>query len=150
MKKLFVMILVCCATMFAWAQFPIGTDVKPFFMLESDSIAAKRIAEVTPLLGLTDKQSDRMVVLFGQEFEEQCRNIQMSLMSSVMGNQESGIDTLSIKKVFDGISEKYTNRYSKILDANQLAKWTEMENSRKQTEFKNLLNRILATLKDLF
>ena len=74
----------------------------------------------------------------------------MSLMSSVMGKQESGIDTLSIKKVFDGISEKYTNRYSKILDANQLAKWTEMENSRKQTEFKNLLNRILATLKDLF
>jgi succinate dehydrogenase flavin-adding protein (antitoxin of CptAB toxin-antitoxin module) len=67
-----------------------------------------------------------------------------------MGNQESGIDTLSIKKVFDGISEKYTNRYSKILDANQLAKWTEMENSRKQTEFKNLLSRILATLKDLF
>lgn len=150
MKKLFVMILACCATVVVWAQFPIATDVKPFFMMESDSIAAKRIAEVTPLLGLTDKQSEKMIILFGQEFEEQCRNIQMSLMSAVMGNEEAKFDTVSVKKVFDGISEKYTKRYSKILDADQLSKWTEVENSRKANDFQKLLERILSTIKDLF
>lgn len=150
MKKLFVMIIACCATMFASAQFPVGTDVKPFFMLESDSIAAKRIAEVTPLLGLTDKQTDKMIILFSQEFEEQCRDIQMSLMSEAMGNGAVEFDTVSIRKSFDAISEKYTKRYSKILDADQLAKWTQTENKRKMGEFQRLLERIKSTLKDLF
>ena len=57
---------------------PMGME-KPFYELESDSIANARIQDVAGRLDLNEKQLDKMVKLYAQEFEELCRNLQMSV-----------------------------------------------------------------------
>ena len=52
---------------------------KPFYELESDSIANARVVDVAGRLDLSEKQLDKMVKLYAKEFEELCRNLQMSV-----------------------------------------------------------------------
>ena len=49
-------------------RMPMGGMEKPFYELESDSIANARIQDVAGRLDLTEKQLDKMVKLYAQEF----------------------------------------------------------------------------------
>ena len=46
-----------------------GGMSKPFYELESDSIADARIVDVAGRLDLSEKQNDKMVKLYKQEYE---------------------------------------------------------------------------------
>ena len=96
MKKLLFTIAACLTAVIASAQPmggrpmgggrpPMGSPMggmgmeKPFYEQESDSIANAKIEDVAGRLDLTEKQFDKMIKLYAQEFEEICRNLQMSV-----------------------------------------------------------------------
>ena len=92
MKKFLFTIAACLVAVIASAQpmgggrpmggagrMPMGGMEKPFYELESDSIANAKIQDVAGRLDLTEKQFDKMIKLYAQEFEEICRNLQMSV-----------------------------------------------------------------------
>ena len=86
MKKIIFTIAACLVAVLASAQpmggrppmgggrppmgGPMGGMGKPFYELESDSIANARIVDVAGRLDLTEKQLDKMLKLYAQEFEE--------------------------------------------------------------------------------
>ena len=101
---------------------------KPFYEKESDSIANARIQDVAGRLDLSEKQLDKMVKLYAQEFEEICRNLQMSVMefqmrqnggfrgrgNNMMDAQQTPanvqFDTDGARKIYNQIIEKFDKR----------------------------------------
>ncbi len=176
MKKLILAITVCLVSLIAQAQ-PMGRPMgggrppmggpmnarmgganKPFYELESDSIAEARITDVAGRLDLTEKQFDKMVKLYAQEFEELCRNLQTTVMEYQMranggfggrGNMgmqapqtEVKLDTDGARKIYDQIIEKYDKRYKKALQDNQYATWKELPGTTLDNKFSSILQHV--------
>ena len=88
---------------------------KPFYEKESDSIANARIQDVAGRLDLSEKQLDKMVKLYAQEFEEICRNLQMSVMEFQM-RQNGGFRGRgnNMMDAFNGTGDYVDNAYENI------------------------------------
>lgn len=182
MKKLLFTIAACLVAVIASAQpmggrpmggrppmgGPMGGMEKPFYELESDSIANARIQDVAGRLDLTEKQLDKMVKLYAQEFEEICRNLQMSVREFQMmqnggfrgrGNMMGGMpttptnvqfDTAAAKKTYDQIIAKYEKRYKKALNADQYALWQDMSATKLDNKFSSILQHVQDNTESMF
>lgn len=172
MKKLIFVVTACLVSLIAQAQPmggrpPMGGPMggprgmgmeKPFYQLESDSIANARITDVAGRLDLNEKQYDKMVKLYAQEFEELCRNLQSSVMEYQMranggfggrGNMgmtqpqtEVKFDTEGARKIYDQIIAKYDKRYKKALEDNQYAIWKELPGTTLDNKFSSILQHV--------
>ena len=140
---------------------------KPFYEQESDSIANARIQDVAGRLDLTEKQLDKMVKLYAQEFEEICRNLQMSVMEFQMmqngGFRGRGMqqmqqaqptnvqfDTAAAKKTYDQIIEKFDKRYKKALKENQYAVWKTLSATTLDNKFSSILQHVQENTQSMF
>lgn len=186
MKKLIFAITVCLVSLAAQAQpmgggrppmggrAPMGGPMgggmgmqKPFYELESDSIADARITDVAGRLDLSEKQFDKMVKLYAQEFEELCRNLQTTVMEyqmranggfggrgGMMGMQqpqgEVKLDTEAAKKVYDQIIAKYDKRYKKALETKQYEIWKELPGTTLDNKFSSILQHVQDNTTSMF
>lgn len=144
---------------------PMGME-KPFYELESDSIANARIQDVAGRLDLNEKQLDKMVKLYAQEFEELCRNLQMSVREyqmmqnggfrgrgNMMGAQTPTnvqFDTQAAKKTYDQIIKKFDKRYKKALNAEQYSVWQELAGARLDNKFSSILQHVQENTESMF
>lgn len=129
-----------------------GMDgTKPFYQLESDSIAAVRLA----VLNLDEKQAKKAQKLVAQEYEDICRTMQMAVMDfqmaqefAGMGNrmgesvEEATLDKAAIRKSTEDAIAKYAKKLSKIFDATQAETWAKLENEYLEKEFDKLLDKV--------
>lgn len=183
MKKLIFTIAACLVAIVASAQpmggrpmggrpmggpgrMPMGGMQKPFYELESDSIANARIQDVAGRLDLTEKQLDKMVKLYAQEFEEICRNLQMSVREfqmmqnggfggrgGMMGAQPAAnaqFDTATAKKTYDQIIAKYEKRYKKALNDDQYALWQDLSATKLDNKFSSILQHVQDNTQSMF
>ena len=183
MKKLIFTIAACLVAVIASAQpmggrpmggrpmggpgrMPMGGMEKPFYELESDSIANARIQDVAGRLDLTEKQLDKMVKLYAQEFEEICRNLQMSvrefqmmqnggfggrgMMGAPAANTNAQFDTATAKKTYDQIIAKYEKRYKKALNDDQYALWQELSATKLDNKFSSILQHVQDNTQSMF
>ena len=181
MKKLLFTIAACLVAVIASAQpmggrpmggrppmgGPMGGGMqKPFYELESDSIANAKIQDVAGRLDLTEKQFDKMIKLYSQEFEEICRNLQMSVREfqmmqnggfrgrgNMMGAQETAnvqFDTAAAKKTYDQIIAKFEKRYKKALNDEQYALWQEMSGTKLDNKFNSILQHVQQNTESMF
>src|SRR5574344_119009 len=147
-----------------------GGFSQPFYMTESDSIASELINKSSAKLNLTEKQIKKMIKLFSQEYQEECRIIQMSVMESQMTGmggfgrygggmnmpvtntpaEPQGLDTLAVKNNIIEIGKKYDKRYGKILGDEKAAQWKKMEDERKDKEFLNFLGHVSENTESFF
>ena len=139
---------------------------KPFYELESDSIADARIVDVAGRLDLSEKQYDKMVKLYKQEFEEICRNLQMTVMEYQMranggfGGRGMGgmqqipttvtMDTETAKKTYDEIIKKFDKRYKKALEPNQYETWKTLSGTTLDNKFSSILQHVQDNTQSLF
>ena len=144
---------------------PMGME-KPFYELESDSIANARIQDVAGRLDLNEKQLDKMVKLYAQEFEELCRNLQMSVREfqmmqnggfrgrgGMMGaetNTNVQFDTAAAKKTYDQIIAKFDKRYKKALNADQYATWKTLTATTLDNKFSSILQHVQENTESMF
>ena len=182
MKKLLFTIAACLVAVIASAQpmggrpmggrmpmgGPMGGMQKPFYELESDSIANARIVDVAGRLDLTEKQLDKMVKLYAQEFEEICRNLQMAVREfemmknggfrgrgnmNMMGAQTPSnvqFDTAAAKKTYDQIIAKFEKRYKKALNAAQYEVWTSLSATKLDNKFNSILQHVQENTESMF
>lgn len=181
MKKLLFTIAACLVAVIASAQpmggrpmggrppmgGPMGGMEKPFYELESDSIANARIQDVAGRLDLSEKQLDKMVKLYAQEFEEICRNLQMSVREfqmmqnggfrgrgNMMGAQPTPtnvqFDTAAAKKTYDQIIAKFDKRYKKALNADQYELWKGMPGTTLDNKFSSILQHVQDNTQSMF
>ena len=146
---------------------PMGGMEKPFYELESDSIANARIQDVAGRLDLSEKQLDKMIKLYSQEFEELCRNLQMSVREfqmmqnggfrgrgNMMGAQVTPtnvqFDTQNAKKTYDQIIKKFDKRYKKALNAEQYTVWQELAGARLDNKFSSILQHVQENTQSMF
>ena len=133
---------------------------KPFYEKESDSIANARIQDVAGRLDLSEKQLDKMVKLYAQEFEEICRNLQMSVMefqmrqnggfrgrgNNMMDAQQTPanvqFDTDGARKIYNQIIEKFDKRYKKALNDSQYQLWKELPGTTLDNKFSSILQHV--------
>ena len=184
MKKLLFTIAACLVAVIASAQpmggrpmggrpmggpgrMPMGGMEKPFYELESDSIANARIQDVAGRLDLTEKQLGKMVKLYAQEFEEICRNLQMSVREFQM-MQNGGFrgrggmtgaettttnvqfDTAAAKKTYDQIIAKFEKRYKKALNAEQYEVWKTLSATTLDNKFNSILQHVQQNTESMF
>lgn len=140
---------------------------KPFYEQESDSIANARIQDVAGRLDLSEKQLDKMVKLYAQEFEEICRNLQMSVMEFQMmqngGFRGRGMqqmqqaqptnvqfDTEAARKTYDQIIAKFEKRYKKALNAQQYEVWTSLSATKLDNKFSSILQHVQQNTQSMF
>ncbi len=179
MKKLLFTIAACLVAVIATAQpmggrpmggrmpmgGPMGPGQKAFYELESDSIANARIQDVAGYLDLSEKQFDKVVKLYAQEFEELCRNLQMAVREfqmmqnggfggrGMMGAQPATdvkFNTDEARKTYNKIIEKYDKRYKKALEAEQYAKWKEMPGTTMDNKFSSILQHVQDNTQSMF
>ncbi len=175
MKKLLFTIAACLVAVIATAQpmggrpmggrMPMGGANKPFYELESDSIANARIQDVAGYLDLTEKQFDKILKLYAQEFEELCRNLQMSVreyqmmqnggfrgrgMMAAQPETEVKFDTEGARKIYNQIIEKYDKRYKKALNEDQYAKWKELPGTTMDNKFSSILQHVKDNTQSMF
>ena len=181
MKKLLFTIAACLLAVIASAQpmggrpmggrppmgGPMGGMEKPFYEQESDSIANARIQDVAGRLDLTEKQYDKIVKLYAQEFEEICRNLQMSVREyqmmqnggfrgrgNMMGMQETPanvqFDTAAAKKTYDQIIEKFDKRYKKALEDSQYEIWKTLSATTLDNKFSSILQHVQENTESMF
>ena len=183
MKKLLFTIAACLLAVIASAQpmggrpmgggrppmgGPMGGMQKPFYELESDSIANARIVDVAGRLDLTEKQLDKMLKLYAQEFEEICRNLQMAVREfemmqnggfrgrgnmNMMGAQTPTnvqFDTAAAKKTYDQIIAKFEKRYKKALNAAQYEVWTSLSATKLDNKFNSILQHVQENTESMF
>lgn len=175
MKKLLFTIAACLVAVIATAQpmggrpmggrMPMGGVNKPFYELESDSIANARIQDVAGYLDLTEKQFDKILKLYAQEFEELCRNLQMSVreyqmmqnggfrgrgMMAVQPETEVKFDTEGARKIYNQIIEKFDKRYKKALNEDQYAKWKELPGTTMDNKFSSILQHVKDNTQSMF
>ena len=184
MKKLLFTIAACLVAVIASAQpmggrppmgggrppmgGPMGAMEKPFYELESDSIANAKIQDVAGRLDLTEKQFDKMIKLYSQEFEEICRNLQMSVREfqmmqnggfrgrggNMMGMQQTPtnvqFDTAAAKKTYDQIIAKFDKRYKKALNADQYATWKTLTATTLDNKFSSILQHVQENTESMF
>lgn len=146
---------------------PMGAIEKPFYEQESDSIANARIQDVAGRLDLSEKQLDKMVKLYAQEFEELCRNLQMSVREFQMmqnggfrgrGNNMMAaqtptnvqFDTEAAKKTYDQIIKKFDKRYKKALNDTQYAVWKELPGTTMDNKFNSILQHVQENTESMF
>ncbi len=181
MKKLIFTIAACLMAVVASAQ-PMGRPMggrpmgggrapmgamrsmqKPFYEMESDSIANARIQDVAGRLDLTEKQYDKVVKLYAQEFEELCRNLQMSVREYQMmanggfnrgmqaaPNTNVQFNTAEAKKTYDQIIAKFDKRYKKALQDEQYALWKEMPGTTLDNKFSSILQHVQENTQSMF
>ena len=185
MKKLLFTIAACLVAVLASAQ-PMGGRPmgggrppmggprggmgmeKPFYELESDSIANAKIEDVAGRLDLTEKQFDKMIKLYAQEFEEICRNLQMSVRefqmmqnggfrgrgNNMMGMQQTPtnvqFDTAAAKKTYDQIIAKYDKRYKKALQPAQYETWKTLTATTLDNKFNSILQHVQENTESMF
>jgi len=140
---------------------------KPFYEQESDSIANARIQDVAGRLDLSEKQLDKMVKLYAQEFEELCRNLQMSVREFQMmqnggfrgrGNNMMAaqtptnvqFDTEAARKTYDQIIKKFDKRYKKALNDDQYAIWKELPGTTMDNKFSSILQHVQQNTESMF
>lgn len=145
---------------------PMGGMEKPFYELESDSIADAKIQDVAGRLDLTEKQFDKMVKLYAQEFEEICRNLQMAVREYQM-MQNGGFrgrggmmgaetptnvqfDTAAARKTYDQIIAKYDKRYKKALEAPQYEVWKTLSATTLDNKFSSILQHVQENTQSMF
>ena len=181
MKKIIFTIAACFVAIIASAQpmggrpmgggrppmgGPMGGAQKPFYELESDSIADAKIQDVAGRLDLTEKQFDKMIKLYAQEFEEICRNLQMSVREfqmmqnggfrgrgGMMGaetNTNVQFDTAAAKKTYDQIIAKFDKRYKKALNADQYATWKTLTATTLDNKFSSILQHVQENTESMF
>ena len=177
MKKLLFTIAACLLAVVASAQpmggrpmggrppmgGPMGGMQKPFYELESDSIANARIQDVAGLLDLTEKQFDKMIKLYSQEFEEICRNLQMSVREfqmmqnggfrgNAMAAQNTNVqsDTAAAKKTYDQIIAKFEKRYKKALNDQQYETWKGLSATKLDNKFSSILQHVQENTESMF
>ena len=185
MKKLLFTIAACLVAVIASAQpmggrpmgggrpmagrsmaGPMGGAQKPFYELESDSIADAKIQDVAGRLDLTEKQFDKMIKLYAQEFEEICRNLQMSVREfqmmqnggfrgrgGMMGaetNANVQFDTAAAKKTYDQIIAKFDKRYKKALNASQYETWKTLTATTLDNKFSSILQHVQENTESMF
>ena len=184
MKKLLFTIAACLVAVLASAQpmggrpmggrpmggrpmgGPMGGMEKPFYELESDSIADAKIQDVAGRLDLTEKQFDKMIKLYAQEFEEICRNLQMAVREYQM-MQNGGFrgrggmmgaetptnvqfDTAAARKTYDQIIAKYDKRYKKALEASQYEIWKTLSATTLDNKFSSILQHVQENTQSMF
>lgn len=139
---------------------------KPFYELESDSIANARITDVAGRLDLNEKQYDKMVKLYAQEFEEICRNLQMTVMEYQMranggfggrgmgGMQQTQapakLDTEAARKTYDEIIEKFDKRYKKALEPGQYETWKSLSGTTLDNKFSSIFQHVQDNTQSFF
>ena len=169
MKKIIFTIAACFVAVIASAQ-PMGGPMgmeKPFYEQESDSIANARIQDVAGRLDLTEKQYDKVVKLYAQEFEEICRNLQMSVREfqmmqnggfrgrgGMMGAETTTtnvqFDTAAAKKTYDQIIAKFEKRYKKALNAEQYEVWKTLSATTLDNKFNSILQHVQQNTESMF
>lgn len=184
MKKIIFTIAACFVAVLASAQPmggrpmgggrpPMGGPMggmgmeKPFYELESDSIANARIQDVAGLLDLSEKQLDKIVKLYAQEFEEICRNLQMSVREyqimqnggfrgrgNMMGAEQTQsnvqFDTAAAKKTYDQIIAKFDKRYKKALNDSQYETWKTLAGTTLDNKFNSILQHVQQNTESMF
>jgi len=181
MKKLLFTIATCLVAVLASAQpmgrpmggrpmggpmGPMGGMEKPFYEQESDSIANAKIQDVAGLLDLTEKQFDKMIKLYAQEFEEICRNLQMSVREfqmmqnggfrgrgGMMGAETTTnvqFDTAAARKTYDQIIAKYDKRYKKALETTQYETWKTLTATTLDNKFSSILQHVQENTQSMF
>ena len=185
MKKLLFTIAACLTAVIASAQPmggrpmgggrpPMGGPMggmgmeKPFYEQESDSIANAKIEDVAGRLDLTEKQFDKMIKLYAQEFEEICRNLQMSVRefqmmqnggfrgrgNNMMGMQQTPtnaqFDTAAAKKTYDQIIAKFDKRYKKALKPEQYEVWKTLSATTLDNKFSSILQHVQENTESFF
>ncbi|MBO7437401.1 MAG: hypothetical protein J6T97_06250 [Bacteroidaceae bacterium] len=184
MKKLLFTIAACLVAVLASAQpmggrpmggrpmggrpmgGPMGGMEKPFYELESDSIADAKIQDVAGRLDLTEKQFDKMIKLYAQEFEEICRNLQMAVREyqmmqnggfrgrgGMMGAETPNnvqFDTAAARKTYDQIIAKYDKRYKKALEAPQYEVWKTLSATTLDNKFSSILQHVQENTQSMF
>ena len=186
MKKVLFTIAACLVAVLASAQpmggrpmggrpmggRPMGGSMggmqKPFYELESDSIADAKIQDVAGRLDLTEKQFDKMIKLYAQEFEEICRNLQMSVREfqmmqnggfrgrgnmNMMGAQTTTnvqFDTAAAKKTYDQIIAKFDKRYKKALEPAQYEVWKTLTATTLDNKFSSILQHVQENTQSMF
>ncbi len=176
MKKLLFTIATCLVAVLASAQptgrpmggrpmggRPMGGMQKPFYELESDSIADAKIQDVAGRLDLTEKQFDKMIKLYAQEFEEICRNLQMSVREfqmmqnggfrgNAMAAQNTNVqfDTAAARKTYDQIIAKYDKRYKKALEPSQYEVWKTLTATTLDNKFSSILQHVQENTQSMF
>ena len=142
-----------------------GNMEKPFYELESDSVANARIIDVAGLLDLNEKTLDKMIKLYTQQYEELCRNLQMAVMefqinrnggfrgrnNNMMGVQQPAtFDTESARQTYDKICKKYDKRYKKALNDKQYEVWGTLASTKLDNKFSNLLQHVQDNTESIF
>jgi len=180
MKKLLFTIAACLVAVVASAQpmggrpmggrpmggrsmGPMGGMQKPFYELESDSIADAKIQDVAGRLDLTEKQFDKMIKLYAQEFEEICRNLQMSVREfqmmqnggfrgNAMAAQNANVqfDTATARKTYDQIIAKFDKRYKKALEPEQYEVWKTLSATTLDNKFSSILQHVQENTQSMF
>ena len=183
MKKLIIVAAACLMALCAQAQpmggrppmggmppmgGPMGPGMeKPFYQQESDSIATARITDVAGRLDLNEKQFDKMVKLYAQEFEELCRNLQMAVMEFQMSSngrfnrdrnlpagaqpQSTAVfDTEAARKTYNQIIEKYNKRFSKAISDEQYETWKELSGTTLDNKFSSILQHVQDNTESFF
>ena len=142
---------------------PTGGMQKPFYELESDSIADAKIQDVAGRLDLTEKQFDKMIKLYAQEFEEICRNLQMSVREfqmmqnggfrrNAMAAQNTNVqfDTAAARKTYDQIIAKFDKRYKKALEPEQYEVWKTLSATTLDNKFSSILQHVQENTQSMF
>lgn len=142
---------------------PTGGMQKPFYELESDSIADAKIQDVAGRLDLTEKQFEKMIKLYAQEFEEICRNLQMSVREfqmmqnggfrgNAMATQNTNVqfDTAAARKTYDQIIAKFDKRYKKALEPEQYEVWKTLSATTLDNKFSSILQHVQENTQSMF
>ena len=184
MRKLLITLCACAMALVSYAQpmggrppmggpmgggrppMMMGNMEKPFYETESDSVANARIMDVAGMLDLSEKAYEKMVKLYTQQYEELCRNLQMSVMEYQM-NLNGGFrgrnnnmamqeptnvtfDTESARQTYDKICKKYEKRYKKALNDKQYQLWGTLTSARLDNKFSNLLQHVQDNTESIF
>ena len=109
-----------------------------------------------------------MVKLYAQEFEEICRNLQMSVMefqmrqnggfrgrgNNMMDAQQTPanvqFDTEGARKIYNQIIEKFDKRYKKALNDSQYQLWKELPGTTLDNKFSSILQHVQQNTQSMF
>lgn len=107
-----------------------------------------------------------MVKLYAKEFEDICRNLQMTVMEYQMranggfGGRGMGgmqqiqtparLDTETARKTYDEIIKKYDKRYKKALEADQYEIWKTLSGTTLDNKFSSILQHVQDNTQSLF
>jgi hypothetical protein len=103
-----------------------------------------------------------MIKLYAQEFEEVCRNLQMSVREFQMmqnggfrgnmmaENRNVQFDTAAARKTYDQIIEKYDKRYKKALETSQYEVWKTLSATTLDNKFSSILQHVQENTQSMF